>query len=263
VLTPNFVATLVAEVNTVLTQEEPALYCKIEEAQRRLSEADRSIGVLLDLAEQFGAASAAARLLEREAEQRRLRSELDHLRRQQQTQRLKVSPDAVLEVLAEMRETLASGDMQAKRTLLAKLVVSVEMAKDRGKVSFTFPLSCASLYIMPPGGGGLHKKPHNGVRIDCRTGLIGTWGRSCSTQDPKNGTRGGIVLHPRHTHSRRFFLSGLCPTVGSTQGRSASLIPKMLMRVTIGAHLVHQRWGWQRLLLWGCYPSPHSLRKPG
>ena len=50
-----------------------------------------------------------------------------------------------------MRETLTSGDMQARRALLGKVVVSVEMGKDRGKVSFTFPLTCAGLYVVPPG----------------------------------------------------------------------------------------------------------------
>ena len=91
---------------------------------------------------------------------------------------------------------------------------------------------------------------------------IGTWGRSCSTQDPKNGTRGGIVLHHRYTHSRRFFLSGLCPSVGSTQGRIASLIPKMQMRATIGAHLFHQQWGWQRLLYGVAIPLPIRCASP-
>jgi hypothetical protein len=81
VLTPDFVTTLVAEVNTKQTQDEPALYGRIEEVQCRLAEVDRSIGVLLDLAEHLGEASTA-RLPEREAEQRHLRSEQDHPRGQ-------------------------------------------------------------------------------------------------------------------------------------------------------------------------------------
>jgi hypothetical protein len=61
-----------------------------------------------------------------------------------------VASTAVLEVLAEMRETLTSGDTQARRALLGKVVASVEMGKDRGKVSFTFPLACAGLWAVPP-----------------------------------------------------------------------------------------------------------------
>ena len=152
VLTPGFVMTLVSEVNAALIQDEPTLYGRIEEAQRRLAEVDKSIAALLDLAEQFGAASAAARLLDRETEQRRLQAELEHLRRQQETRRLTVSPDRMREILGNMKETLASGDIQAKRALLAKLVVSLEIGKDRGKVSVTFPLSCAGFYTIPPGG---------------------------------------------------------------------------------------------------------------
>ncbi len=51
-----------------------------------------------------------------------------------------------------------------------------------------------------------------------------------------------------YTHSRRFFLSGLCPSVLSTQGRIASPIPKTQMRASVGAHLLHPQWGWQHLL---------------
>jgi hypothetical protein len=42
--------------------------------------------------------------------------------------------------------------MQAKRALLAKLVANVGLGKDRGKVSFTFPLSCAGFLYSTPGG---------------------------------------------------------------------------------------------------------------
>jgi len=119
-----------------LTQDEPTLYAKIEEVRRRLDEVDRSISVLPDLAEEFGAASAGARLLETEAEQDRLRAELDRLRRQQEMQRLSLSPDTVREVLVRMRETLAGGDTLAKRALLGKLIVGLEIGKGQGKVLF-------------------------------------------------------------------------------------------------------------------------------
>lgn len=67
-LTPEFVTTIVAETNSTLTAEKPSLHGRIEEVQRRLAEVEHSIHVLLDLAGQFGATSAANRLLERETE---------------------------------------------------------------------------------------------------------------------------------------------------------------------------------------------------
>jgi len=62
-LTPEFVAIIVAETNTILIQEVPSLSGKIEDARRRLNEVAESINVLPDLAEQFGAASVGAHLL--------------------------------------------------------------------------------------------------------------------------------------------------------------------------------------------------------
>ena len=53
--------------------------------------------------------------------------------------------------LVEMRATFDGSDLQAKRDLLRKLVVGVELGKDRGKVAFTFPLHSAGLYKAPPG----------------------------------------------------------------------------------------------------------------
>ena len=83
VLIAEFVMELVADLNERLTQQEPALLGQILEARRRLGEVERSINVLLDLAEQFGAASAGARLVEREAERDRLLAELRHLEARQ------------------------------------------------------------------------------------------------------------------------------------------------------------------------------------
>ena len=67
VLTPDFVTTLVADVNGRLDRDEPTVQAKLKETQRQLAEVEQAISVLLDLAEQFGAASAGTRWLEREA----------------------------------------------------------------------------------------------------------------------------------------------------------------------------------------------------
>jgi hypothetical protein len=37
------------------------------------------------------------------------------------------------------------------RALLDQLIVSLEIGKGQGKVKYTFPLTCADLYAVPPG----------------------------------------------------------------------------------------------------------------
>ena len=64
----DFVKSLVDDVNARMAQRASSLRGRLDEKRHRLEEVERSINILLDLAEQFGAASAAARLLERETE---------------------------------------------------------------------------------------------------------------------------------------------------------------------------------------------------
>jgi site-specific DNA recombinase len=106
-LTLDFVRSLVDEVNELLSQRAPSLHSDLEETKRRLDEVDKSINVLLDLAEQFGAASAGPRLLEREAERKQLQAELNVLEKHQAAQNPVVSPETIQVMLREMRETLS------------------------------------------------------------------------------------------------------------------------------------------------------------
>jgi hypothetical protein len=139
------------DVNALMSRDGSSLDQEINETQRRLTEVEHSINVLLDLAEQFGAASAAARLLEREAEQQRLQTELKHLEAQRNAQRIVLSHEDIQRMLTEMKDTLHAGDIKAKRALLKKLVAWVELGNEGGNVAFTFPLRDAGLYSVPPG----------------------------------------------------------------------------------------------------------------
>jgi hypothetical protein len=91
-----------------------------------LADIDKAIDVLLDPAEQFGAASAGGRLLERETERNELQAELRYLEARQETRRLTIEPAAVQQMLMEMKETLRSEDVKPRRALLSKLVAWVE-----------------------------------------------------------------------------------------------------------------------------------------
>jgi hypothetical protein len=54
-------------------------------------------------------------------------------------------------MLGETRETLSGTDLQAKQALLSKIVVRVDLGRQRGKITYTFPLrECADLYTVPP-----------------------------------------------------------------------------------------------------------------
>jgi hypothetical protein len=130
-------------VNDILAEDAPTLRVEIEEKQRELADIDKAIEVLLDLAEKFGAASADARLLERETERNELRAELRYLEAQQEMRRLTIEPEAVQQMLAEMTETLNSEDVKPRRALLSKLVAWVELGKGAGTIAYTFPLRAA------------------------------------------------------------------------------------------------------------------------
>jgi flagellar motility protein MotE (MotC chaperone) len=134
---------LVAEVNDILAEDAPTLRIEIEEKQRELADIDKAIEVLLDLAEKFGAASAGARLLERETERKELQAELRYLETQQEMRRLTIEPEAVEQMLAEMKETINSDDVKPRRALLSKLVAWVELGKETGTIAYTFPLQAA------------------------------------------------------------------------------------------------------------------------
>jgi len=152
VLTLDFVEALADEVNALLAQDVPALQVGIDEAQRRLMEVEKGINNLLDLAEQFGAASAAARLVEREAERNRLLAELRSLEAQQETKQLTVDPETIRQMLMEMQGTLSRPEIQPQRALLKKLVAWVKLGKEGGILAYTFPLHGAGLYTGPPRG---------------------------------------------------------------------------------------------------------------
>jgi hypothetical protein len=53
--------------------------------------------------------------------------------------------------LVEMKATFDGSDLRAKRDLLKKQLVGVELGRDRGKVAFTFPLH-VRVYIRHPRG---------------------------------------------------------------------------------------------------------------
>ncbi len=127
-----------------------------------MADIDKAIEVLLDLAEKFGAASAGARLLERESERDELQAELRYLEAQQEMRRLTVEPVAIQQMLVEMKETLNNGEVQPRRALLCQLVAWVELGKETGTIACTFPLQEVGISKIQPRGCSREMPAHAG-----------------------------------------------------------------------------------------------------
>jgi hypothetical protein len=152
VLTPELVRVQAAPIYQRAPQQERPLRKRIEDAQYRLAGVEKSIAVLLDLAEQHGAESAGTRLVEREAERREVLAELEELEARQDTEEPIETLGAAQAILADMQETLAAADTKAKQVLLRRLAVRVTLGKEQGEVICTFPSGGLRALIRYPGG---------------------------------------------------------------------------------------------------------------
>ena len=146
-LTVEFAMTQMEETGKHLPRRRALREHQVEETRRRLQGVDESIHILLDLAEQYGAESAGARLVQREAERRELLAKLDEIESGEEAQREREPADGVQAMLAEMRETLTSTDTRAQQVLLKKVVVHVKLGKEQGEVFYTSP---CGLTAIPP-----------------------------------------------------------------------------------------------------------------
>ena len=120
ILTTSYARTLLQAVNRKLNEETVGLDGEIARVRRRLSEIDRAIYNLLDLAESQGSAAARDRLAEREVEKAQLEGELRSLLARSAQSRLEVSEEVLSEALSRMRADLTRGDVSKKRDLLRR-----------------------------------------------------------------------------------------------------------------------------------------------
>ena len=149
VLTADFVLALAQEASTILSQGSAGLDRRISTTQRQLADLERSVENLLDLAERLGAETAAARLLERQAEREELATQLQKLKQQRGTHTLQVDLQVVEAILTRMCETWANDELLVKRTLLKQFLERVEASPDLARLIYTFPISNS-----PPAGAG-------------------------------------------------------------------------------------------------------------
>jgi DNA invertase Pin-like site-specific DNA recombinase len=151
ILTPAYSSDLLDAADGKLNEEAASLDGKVARMRRRLSEVNRAIYNLLDLAEQQGSTAARDRLADREREKARLEGELQSLLKRKARTNLDVSEEVMTGALSKMREELGAGDVQTKRGVLKRFVDRIEAERERARLWYTFPLLGQRVfYSMPP-----------------------------------------------------------------------------------------------------------------
>jgi len=140
ILTPAYCRDLLDAANGKLNEEAASLNGEIARVKRRLSEINRAIYNLLDLAESQGSAAARDRLAERESEKTRLKGELQSLLKRKERSKLEVSEEVLSEALSRMRADLSTGDVAKKRDVLRRFIDRIEAERKRARLWYTFPL---------------------------------------------------------------------------------------------------------------------------
>ena len=152
VLTPDYVLELVKESNAHLLLDNSDIECEIKAVKRQLTDTEKAIETLLDLAERYGVQAAGDRLVEREQQRDKLVGQLRKLNRQRDVHKLQVGPKELRTILAGMCRTLEGEDVQAKRVLLKQFVERVEVSEDSAKIVYTCPLPDTVYNVAAPWG---------------------------------------------------------------------------------------------------------------
>lgn len=145
-LTYDFVTSLVDEVNSALNTRSSST--QMTQVENRIKTLDRAIMKLVDVAEEVeDTTEVVSRLRQRKEEGERLRGELRVLESSHEV--IEVPRHIVEEILAEMRQPLANGTLDAQRTVLQSAVDRIVVGKKKAELYYQFP--CAHLYKVPPG----------------------------------------------------------------------------------------------------------------
>jgi site-specific DNA recombinase len=213
VLTPELVREQAALMDLPARRRDRPLRERIEDAQYRLAGVEKSIAVLLDLAEQYGAASAGVRLVEREAERSEVMAELEELEARQDTEEPIAAQDTVQTMLAEMQETLAGADTKAKQALLRRLAVRVTLGKEQGEVIYTSPSGSLRTLIRYPRGGVAQKTAQwSSVRLQSNSSLRVHSSTTCSVRQIRSH---GAFRTRRHLAPDLFPLATAAPSLAA------------------------------------------------
>ena len=130
ILTPDYAEELMIETGALIADAE-AVGKEIKRKRAALAEINRAIRNLLDLAEAFGAGSAAQRLKEREAERAVLETEIKVLENRRENLDVTISPEAMQEIFrawrGEYNDLMQVGNVSALRAFLTRFISKIEI----------------------------------------------------------------------------------------------------------------------------------------
>lgn len=143
VLTLDFFSDLLSETRRLLS-DTAALDHEIEEIKKNLTENDKAIRNLLDLAETFGALSAGERLREREGEKARLNRTLQETEAKRKTAEAELAPEALAIALEAWRTRLVEAqqkeDTLGVKHFLTRFVSKIEVGYHMARLFYTYPI---------------------------------------------------------------------------------------------------------------------------
>lgn len=146
VLTPGYMQPLLDEINARLSEQQPELERKMCAVGKDLARVNSSIEGLLDLAEKAGSEAARGRLMEREMEKATLLAMLKSLQAQKVQNRISLAPDALEQLLTELRAGVEEAGTQQRRLVLQPFVRAIEVEGKRVRMTYTFPLPYARMH---------------------------------------------------------------------------------------------------------------------
>lgn len=146
VLTPGYMQPLLDEINARLSEQQPELERKMCAVGKDLARVNSSIEGLLDLAEKAGSEAARGRLMEREMEKATLLAMLKSLQAQKVQNRISLAPDALEQLLTELRAGVEEAGTQQRRLVLQTFVRAIEVEGKRVRMTYTFPLPYARMH---------------------------------------------------------------------------------------------------------------------
>lgn len=143
VLTVDFIGAWLDQTQSLLFNR-PALEKQTDKLQKDLAQNEQAIKHLLDLVEVEGAAKAQERITQREAEQARLRLQLQDLQDRRKLADITLTPEAlqvILQTWLNQFEAAQGEGPQALRNFIRRFVTRIELDYNNATIQYTYPYS--------------------------------------------------------------------------------------------------------------------------
>ncbi len=143
ILTPEVLQQVIEAARAKLA-DTAQVEARKQQLKKALAQVNRAIGNLLDLAEQFGAQSAAERLKAREAERARLLAGLKAIEAQEKVLQAPISAEYLQKAVERWKTGLLAAsqaqDVLQARSLLQQFVTRIELDYGKARIRYTYPV---------------------------------------------------------------------------------------------------------------------------